>query len=63
MVAHPDRNWNGGGRELPAGADHLNESVYCVTCGNIYVPNPHARECPTCRLAEVVEELVDGDVW
>lgn len=43
------------GREMTAGQDHIEESVYCVECGTIYVP-AQARSCPACTLAELIEE-------
>jgi len=44
------------------------ESVYCVTCGMIYIPHHTAdgsRECPACtldeRLTEIEEQLNGGE--
>jgi len=63
MPPHPDRQWNHGGRELNRGQEMLDEAVYCVTCGNIFVRKGTERGCPTCRLAEVIEDIADGDPW
>lgn len=60
MVAHPPEDWNGPGKELDGAIG--DERVYCVQCGNIFVP-AHGRDCPACTLAEVIEERVDGDIW
>lgn len=49
-------DFNGPSRELPTGADHLDESVYCVNCGNIFVPNGVDRDCPTCTVAKMLDE-------
>lgn len=54
------KNWNGPPRELTAYDDQGNqisdddmdeESVYCVTCGNIFIHH-RRRDCPTCKLAD-----------
>jgi len=50
-------DYNGsGGRELDRQQDHIDESVYCVNCGNIYVPDGNRRECPTCAVAKMIQE-------
>lgn len=47
------------GRELHGGG-HLEESVYCVQCGAIFVSNTEChRSCPSCTLAEMIEELME----
>lgn len=62
MVASPDRDWNGGVRELQPG-EMLDEVVYCTVCGTVFVPHHPGRDCPACALAELAEAAVDGDVW
>lgn len=56
-------DFNGPSRELPAGSDHLDESVYCVNCGNIFVW-AEGRDYPTCTVAKMLEEVegVTADV-
>lgn len=44
------------GRELGDGVDHLEESVYCVDCGTIFVWERH-RDCPTCANREAIDDL------
>lgn len=65
MNPRPEDGWNGPGREL-RDADHLEESVYCVTCGTIFVRAGTGRDCPSCsnraeveRLEDRIEELAD----
>lgn len=63
-----DRPFNGGfGRELGREESHLEESVYCVECGTIFVPAPE-RDCPACTLAERLDrverdlDIIDGGI-
>ncbi len=51
-------DFNGPGRELQT-ADYLEESVYCVNCGSIFVSSAPKRTCPACTLAKTVEALQD----
>lgn len=55
MTSKPD--FNGPGRELRAGGDHLDESVYCVNCGTIFVRNGTGRDCPSCANASAIEAI------
>ncbi|GAA0539544.1 hypothetical protein ABNG02_15785 [Halorubrum ejinorense] len=48
-------DFNGSSKELPSESDHLDESVYCVNCGNIFVWAPD-RDCPTCTVAKMLDE-------
>lgn len=43
-------NFNGPSREL-MNTDFLEDAVYCVKCGNIFVP-ARGRDCPACAIAE-----------
>ncbi|WP_436344479.1 hypothetical protein [Natronorubrum sp. FCH18a] len=49
--------FNGPGRELHGNQNYLEESVYCTRCGTIFVRNPTGRSCPSCTLAERLEEI------
>ena len=51
--------WNGPPRELVSGKDHPEESVYCVTCGTIFVPNSGRRDCPSCVNQREIRALRD----
>lgn len=55
MASKPD--FNGPGRELRTDGDHLDESVYCVNCGTIFVRNGTGRDCPSCANASAIEAL------
>jgi len=48
-------DFNGPACELPRGTHHSDEEVYCVNCGNVYV-YVKGRDCPTCTIAEMLEE-------
>ena len=54
-------SFNGPARELESD-EHMivengeSELVYCVQCGNTFVWARN-RDCPTCTLAEMIEEL------
>lgn len=48
-------DFNGSSRELRGGG-HLDESVYCVNCGAIFVWD-EGRDCPACTLAAMIEAL------
>lgn len=47
--------FNGPQKELARRNNHLDESVYCVVCGNIFVP-ARGRDCPTCKVAQMLKE-------
>lgn len=58
--------FNGPPRELsdhpsaPGAPGELSEeTVYCVQCGTTFVSAQH-RECPACKLADMIEEATDG---
>jgi len=52
-----DIGFNGPSRELSTLEDHLEESVYCVSCGTIFVRAGTGRSCPACANAAAIEEL------
>lgn len=49
---------NGPTRELTTRSDHLDETVYCVNCGSVFV-SAIGRDCPACHLAERLDEVDD----
>jgi len=54
--------FNGPARELRGGpgpdGSLDDDTVYCVSCGNTFVYR-RGRDCPTCTLAEKLDEEVD----
>lgn len=48
--------FNGPGRELLGDSDYLEESVYCVDCGTVFVWDS-SRDCPSCTNQEQIAEL------
>ena len=54
--------FNGPARELRGGpgpdGSLDDDTVYCVSCGNTFVYRK-GRDCPTCTLAEKLDEEVD----
>jgi len=49
-------DFNGPSRELHSHG-HLDESVYCVNCGTIFVLSGSSRDCPSCTNAAAIEDL------